>query len=322
MQTSDYRLYVSFPPHVLGKKTVSGIIYNNLIALIPAVIAGLYYFRMAALEVMVLSVLTALICEVGMQIFLKRDITVTDGHAIMTGLLLAFLLPPSVPWWLVVVGSGTAIILGKMIFGELGNNPFNPTLVGLVMVRLSWSDRVQDWVEQTEGMIPDPPLWIFKFDGLDAFVDFEFRLFDLFIGRQAGGIGSICIIALLAGGIYLLSRRMIAWQIPAGLLGAVFIFSGILWLIDQKADLNPFFHLVAGRAVLGAFFLAADPVTSPVTRWGKLVYGVICGVLIMVIRTWGKYPDGVVFAILLANTCSPLLNKIRPRPYGKEKDIA
>jgi electron transport complex protein RnfD len=322
MPTSDYRLYVSFPPHVLGKRTVSGIIYNNLIALVPAIIATLYYFRMAALGVMLLSVITAIICEAGMQKLLKRDITVGDGHAILTGLLLAFLLPPLIPWWLVVVGSGTAIIVGKMIFGELGNNPFNPALVGWVMVRLSWSDRVQDWVEQAGGMIPDPPLWIFKTDGLDAFVDFEFRLFDLFIGRQAGGIGSICIIALLAGGIYLLLRRMIAWQIPAGLLGAVFIFSGILWLINKQANLNPFFHLVAGSTVIGAFFLAADPATSPVTRWGKLTYGIMCGVLIMVIRTWGKYPDGVAFAILLGNTCAPLLNKIRPRPYGKEKNSA
>jgi electron transport complex protein RnfD len=306
----------------MREKSVFSILYSNLIALVPATVAALYYFRGAALKVMVLSVLTALICEAGMQKFLKRDITVADGHAILTGLLFAFLLPPSVPWWLVVVGAGTGIIVGKMLFGELGNNPFNPPLVGWIMVSLSWSDKIYDWVEPAAGMIPDPPLEVFKFDGLNAFKDYGFQLFDLFIGNQAGGVGSTCTIALLAGGILLLLRRMISWHIPVGLLGTVFIFSAILWLIDKGANLNPFFHLVAGSTVLGAFFLAADPVTSPVTRWGKLVYGVLCGLLIMIVRTWGKYPDGVAFAILLANASSPLLNKIRPRPYGKEKGVA
>ena len=322
MQTSDYRFYVSFAPHVLREMSVSTIIYSNLIALVPAIIAALYYFRGGALKVMVLSVITALICEAGMQKFLKREITIMDGHAILTGLLLAFLLSPLVPWWLVVVGSGTGIIVGKMIFGEYGNNPFNPALVGWVMVRLSWSDQLNNWAEPIGGMIPDPPLQVSKFDGLDAFLDYGYGLFDLFIGKQAGGIGTVCIIALLAGGIYLLSRRMISWHIPVGVLGSVFVFAGILWLGNKEANLNPLFHLLAGGTVLGAFFLATDPVTSPVTRWGKLAYGIICGVLIMLIRTWGKYPDGVVFAILLANTSAPLLNKIRPRPYGKEKGVA
>jgi electron transport complex protein RnfD len=322
MQTNEYRFYVSFPPHVLGKKSVAGIIHNNLIALMPAIIAALYYFRLGALKIMVIAVITALVCEVGMQKFLKRDISITDGHAILTGLLFAFLLPPALPWWIVVVGSASAIIIGKMIFGELGNNPFNPTLIGWVIVMLSWPSQLSDWVEQYGGEIPDPPLYVFKFDGIDAFIDYDFHLFDLFIGKQAGGIGATCIMALLAGGIYLLLRRIISWHIPAGFLGTVFIFSGILWLIDKEANLNPLFHLMTGTTVLGAFFLATDPVTSPVTRWGKLFYGIVCGVLLMVIRAWGKYPDGVAFAILLANASAPLLNKIRPRPYGKVKDVA
>ena len=322
MQSDKYHFFVSFPPHMFGKKSVSGIMYNYLIALIPAMIAGVYYFRADALKVMVLAVVTAVICEVGMQKFLKRDITITDGHAVLTGLLLAFLLSPTVPWWLVVVGSGTAIIIGKQIFGELGNNPFNSTLVGWVMVRLSWPEALSDWVEPIGSELPDPPLQVFKFDGIEEFLDYDYQLLDLLIGRQAGGIGTICIIALLAGGIYLLVRRIISWQIPVGLLGTVFIFSGILWLVDKEAYLNPLFQLMAGSTVLGAFFLATDPVTSPVTRWGKLIYGIICGGLIMLIRTWGNYPDGVTFAILLANTSAPLLSKIRSRPYGKETRIA
>lgn len=322
MQVDEYRFYVSFPPHLLDKKSVSGIIYNNLVALIPAIFAALYYFRFGALKVMVIAVITAIICEAGMQKILKRAITISDGHAILTGILLSFLLPPTAPWWLVIVGSGCAIIIGKQIFGELGNNPFNPPLVGWVMLRLSWPDQLSDWVEPFGGMIPDPPLHVFKFDGMEAFMDYDFHIPELFLGNQAGGIGTICVIALLAGVIYLLVRRVISWHIPVGLLGTVFIFSLILWVIDKEANLNPLFHLLAGSTVLGAFFLATDPVTSPVTRWGKVLFGIICGVLIMVIRTWGKYPDGVTFAILLANTSAPLLNRLRRRPYGKEKGIA
>jgi len=271
---------------------------------------------------MLLAVITAVLCEAGMQKFLKRDISISDGHAVLTGLLFAFLLSPVVPWWLVVVGSGTGIIVGKMIFGEYGNNPFNPALVAWVMVRLSWPDRLNDWVVPAGGWVPDPPLSVFKFDGLEAFQDYGYQLFDLLIGQQAGGTGTGCGIALIAGGIYLISRRIISWQIPIGVLGTVFAFSGILWLVDDGANLNPFFHLVAGGTILGALFLATDPVTSPVTRWGKLSYGIVCGLLIMIIRAWGQYPDGVAFAVLLANTSAPLLNKIRPKAYGKEKGVA
>jgi electron transport complex protein RnfD len=322
MQSDGYHFHVSFPPHVLVKKTVSGMIYSNLAVLIPAVAAGLYYFRGDALKVMLVAVITAVLCEGGMQKFLKRDVSLGDGHAILTGLLLAFLLPPTTPWWVVAVGSTSAIFVGKLIFGELGNNPFNPTLVGWVMIRLSWPERFSDWVEPFGGQIPDPPLQVFKFDGIEAFIDYDYQLLDLLIGRQAGGMGTICIVALLAGGVYLIFRRMISWQIPVGLLGTVFVFGGILWLIDKQASLDPLFHLMAGSTVLGAFFLAPDPVTSPSTRWGKLIYGIICGALIMVIRTWGKYPDGVAFAILLANASAPILSKIKPRPYGKEKGVA
>jgi len=322
MQLDEYRYYVSFPPHILGKKSVSGIIRNNLIALIPAILAALYYFRADALKVMVLAAITALLCEAGMQKFLKRDITIADGHAIFIGLLFGFLLSPLAPWWVVVIGAASSIIVGKLIFGEMGNNPFNSVLVGWVMIRLSWPEKLNNWIEPFGGWIPDPPLQVFKFDGIDSFIDYDFQLLDLFLGQQAGGIGTICTIALLAGGIYLLSKRIISWHIPAGLLVTVFVFSGILWLIDGETNLNPLFHLVAGSTVLGAFFLATDPVTSPATKWGKLCYGIVIGLLIIIIRAWGKYPDGVAFAVLLANASAPLLNKIRQRPYGKEKGIA
>lgn len=316
MESSRYRFYVSFPPHILGKKNIATIMYNNVVALVPAIVFALYYFRLGALKVMVISIITALLTEAGMQRFLKRDSTVGDGSAALTGLLLAFLLPSTTPWWVVLVGSATAIILGKQIYGGLGNNPFNDTLVGWLVLRLSWPDRIASWVEPFGGEIPDPPLTVYKFDGLEAFQDYDFQALDLLLGNQAGGVGTICIIALLAGGIYLLLRRIINWQIPVGLLGVVLGFASVLWLYDSETYLNPLFHLLAGSTVLAAFFIAPDPATSPVTPWSKLAYGIICGLLIMIIRTWGKYPDGVAFAILLANAGTPLLNKIKPRPYG------
>lgn len=319
MQANDYRLYVSFPPHILRGKSVSTIIYNNLIALVPAILAAIYCFRGGALKVIFLSVLTAVLCEAGMQKVLKREISISDGHAVLTGLLFGFFLSPLVPWWLVLVGSGAGIIVGKMMFGELGNNPFNPALVGLIMIRLSWPDRLDVWKEPFGGWVPEPALQVFKFDGLEAFKDYGYDFAHLFFGQQAGGIGTVFIVGLLAGGLYLLWRRIISWHIPVGLLGTVFVFGGILWLLDKGSNLNPLYHLIAGGTMLAAFFLAPDPVTSPVTRRGKLVYGIVCGALIMVIRTWGIYPDGVAFALLLANASSPLLSKIRPKPYGKEE---
>ncbi len=317
MELTRYRLYVSFPPHILGRKNIATIMYNKVLALAPAIIAAVYYFRLGALRIMLLSVITAMLAEAGMQRFLKRDITVGDGSAALSGLLLSFLLPSTTPWWVVIIGSATAIVLGKQIFGGLGNNPFNDMLVGWLVLRLSWPDRIASWVEPFGGQIPDPPLAVYKLDGIEAFHDYGFRYLDLFLGNQAGGIGTVCGIALLVGGLYILIRRVIRWQIPVGFLGAVFCFAGILWLWDRGAYINPLFHILSGSTILGAFFIATDPVTSPVTRWSKVAYGVICGLLIVIIRTWGKYPDGVTFAILLANTSTPLLNKIKPRPYGK-----
>jgi electron transport complex protein RnfD len=157
MKNEQYKFYVSFPPYLQVKKTVSSILYNTLIALIPAIVAAIYYFRAGALKVMLLSVITAVLCEAGVQKLLKRDISISDGHAVLTGLLFSFLLSPLVPWWLVVVGSGVGVIVGKMMFGELGNNPFNPALVGLIMIRLSWPGRLDIWKEPFGGWIPDPP---------------------------------------------------------------------------------------------------------------------------------------------------------------------
>lgn len=322
METAKHRFVVTFAPYILGGKSVSDIMHNKMTALVPAIVAGLYYFRGDAFWVMAFAVVTAIICEAGMQRFLGREVTTSDGSAALSGLLLALLLASTTPWWVVVIGTGFVIIIGKQIYGGLGNNPFNDVLVGWVVLRLSWPEQISDWVEPYGSEISDSPLYAFKSDGIEGFMDSDFEFLDLFLGVQAGGIGSICIAALLAGGIYLLIRRIISWHIPVGLLGAVFIFSWMLWLSDSEVYIHPLFHLLTGSTVLGAFFIATDPATSPVTWWAKLAFGILCGSLIMVIRTWGDYPDGVVFAILLANASAPLLSKIKPRPYGKEKAVA
>ncbi len=316
MQKEQYKFYVSFPPYLQKGKSIPTITYAYIIALIPTLIAGIYYFRLDALEVIGIAIVTALVCDAGMEKFLRRDVTLRDGHAVLTGLIFASLLSPSISWWVVVIGSASGVIIGKQIFGGLGNNPFHPSLVGWVMIRLSWPNEFLKWTEPFGGQIPDPPLRVLKFDGLEAFMDYNYQLFDLLIGRQAGGIGSVCVLALLAGGFYLLLRRLISWHIPVGLLGTVFIFSGIFWFLDKETYLHPLLHLASGSTVLAAFFIATDQVTSPLIRWNQLAYGILIGALIVIIRIWGKYPDGVVFAILLANTMTPLLNKIKPRPYG------
>jgi len=315
--SSNHRLYVSFPPYIHKGKTVSGIYRNYLIALLPAIFASLYYFRAGALCVLVISVVVSVLTEYLLQKVLKREIQVSDCHAILNGLILAFLLPPSSPWWMVTVGAFCSIAIGKQIFGELGNNPFNPPLIGWVMLRLSWPDKVSNWIEPVGGWVADPVLQIFKIDGIEAIHDLEFNILNLFLGRQAGGLGTICALALLVGAIYLLGRRVISWHIPVSYLLTVFLFSLILYLSSRETQISPIYHLICGGTLLGAIFIATDPVSSPVTRWGKLAFGLICGVIVMVIRTWGKYPDGTVFAILLANTSTPLLNRLRPRSYGK-----
>lgn len=322
MPSNRISLYVSFPPHVHAAGSVSGIMYEKLIALAPAGMAAFYYFRVGALKVMLAAVAAAILSEALMQKFLKRELTVLDGSAALSGLLLAFLLPPTTPWWVVVIGACAMIVIGKQIFGGLGNNPFNDAMVGWVILSLSWPERISSWVEPVNGWVPDPPLSVFKFDGLAAFHDYGFSYMDLFLGNQAGGIGAVCVLALLLGGLYLLARRVISWHIPVGVLGAVAAFSGILWVLDSAAYLNPLYELLGGSTILTAFFIATDPVTSPVTRWGKLIFGLLCGSLIMLIRIWGLYPDGAAFAVLLANAGAPLLNKLKPRPYGREEAVA
>ena len=263
---------------------------------------------------------------------MRRDAGIGDLSAVVTGLLLAFNLPPDLPSWMAAVGALFAIVVAKQLFGGIGYNPFNPALIGRVVLLMSFPAQMTTW---SAWRIPSPaagveaittatPLGLLKtslltsgkipyaFDGATAW--------QFLAGLKNGCIGEVSGLALLIGAVYLLHRRCIYWQVPVFFIGTVAVLAGILWKMDPGHNLNPLFHVLAGGVILGAFFMATDMVTTPVTKTGMAVFGVGCGVLTMVIRKWGGYPEGVSFAILIMNALTPLINRgTRPRVFGHRK---
>lgn len=324
------KLSVSFSPHVQARPSIASMTYTTLIALGPAVLVGFYFYGVRALIIMALSVVTAMLTEAGMQNIMGREITVRDGTAALTGLLLAMLLPVSAPWWAVITGSALAIILGKQLFGGLGGNPFNAVLVGWVVLSLSWPAAVGNFAETTPlfqgwgDIFPldssEMPLAILQY-GDNAGVMDMYGLCQVLIGNIPGGIGSTSVIALAVGGLFLVIRRIVPWQIPLGYLGGLLVFALIFWMADQSGEAcaNPLHHLIFGYTFIAAFFLAPDTATSPYTGWGALLFGIGAGVLTMIIRYWGAYDEGAVFAILFLNALTPTLDRIHFRSYGRVK---
>lgn len=306
-------LTVTSPPHVHCGRTIKGYMTETIIALLPAVAMALVSFGIGAMRVMALSCAVAVITEVICNKITKRNQTIDDLSALHTGLLFSFLLPASAPWWLVTIGAASSIILGKVIFGGLGANPLCSPLIGWATCRISWGDFMDTNATMLMSELPSP-LQQLKFFGLQSTDMLDTT--NLFLGEQLGGLGAVQIVALLAGGLFLLVRRHITWEIPAsflvGVAGAAFIYQ----LIDPNAYASPLFHLVSGGTVFGAFFLATEPASSPIGRIPTLIYGLMAGIMVIVIRVYGIYPDGVPFAILLANLFTPLLDRIRPEPFG------
>jgi electron transport complex protein RnfD len=307
-------LIVSMSPHIRGRISVERMMLITIAALAPTAVAGLYLFGIRCLMIMVLSVVTAVVVESGIESLTHQQLTYQDGHAVLTGLLLALILPPSVPWWIPVIGSGIAIILGKMVFGGLGTYPFNPVLVSWVVLKLSWGERMSLFVSSHTSEQVLTPLMAVK---EDPALFYEYNLVDLFLGTQAGAIGTVCGAALLIGGIVLLITKLIRWHIPVSFLIGIGLVATILHGIN--ADMNPpaLFHLITGGTLMAAFFLAPEPVTSPVTPVGMLSFGFLAGVLTMIIRLWGAHPDGSFYAILIMNAATPLFNNLKPRLYGR-----
>jgi electron transport complex protein RnfD len=276
------------------------------------------------------SVVSCILFEYLVQKFvMKVKTTHLDGSALLTGLLLAFCLPSNLPAGIVIIGAGVAVGIGKMTFGGLGNNIFNPALVGRVFLFVSfpvamtsWPQPGQ-WMKYTDALTGATPLGMMK-EGLATKTIGEIMpevpsFLNLFLGNTMGSAGEVAAFALLIGMIYLLIKKIITWHIPLSILGTVFIFTGILWLANPDRFASPLFHLLTGGLMLGAIYMATDYVTSPMTTKGMIIYGVGIGIVTVLIRVFGAYPEGVQFAILIFNGFTPLLNKyIKPRRFGKE----
>ncbi len=309
-------LIVSMSPHIRGATTVERMMRTFLLCLVPASVVGIYLFGMRALLIMALSVVTAVASESLIEHLTHRPLTYRDCHAALIGLLLALILPPSVPWWIPVVGATVAIILGKMVFGGLGTYPFNPVLVAWVVLKLSWSERMSlFFAPHTTDELLTPLMAVKE----DPALFYSYDMLPLFLGQKPGPIGTVCGLAILIGAVFILAKGIIRWHIPLSFLFGIALFSAILRYINPDIYPPVIFHLIGGGALLGAFFLAPEPVTSPVTPMGMVLFGFLAGVTTMIIRMWGGYPDGTFYAILIMNAATPLFNNLKPRPYGRRQ---
>ncbi len=330
MSTSNL-ITVSPSPHSYGKENVSGIMYRVILALVPALALSLVFFGLGALIVTSVAIVSCILFEYLITKFLlKTESTIKDGSAILTGLLLAFNVPSNLPIWIIVVGSLVAIGVGKMSFGGLGKNPFNPALVGRVFLFISFPVQMTSWPKVIESRMAyldattgATPLGILK-EGLkngesvSSLMGHIPEYSQLFLGNMGGSLGEISAAALILGGLFLLWKKIITWHIPVSIIGTVVAFTGILWLVNPEQYLDPGFHLLAGGMMLGAIFMATDMVTSPMTGKGQIIFGVGIGVITIVIRVFGAYPEGVSFAILIMNAFVPLIDKyIKPKRFGE-----
>jgi len=322
---------VSSSPHAHEGSSVRRIMLDVIVALMPALAAAVYLHGWDAVRLTSACVLGCVVVEALSRRLMGRDLGIDDLSAVVTGLLLAFNLPPALPTWMAVVGCVFAIGVAKQIFGGIGYNPFNPALVGRVALLISFPLAMTRWSAWrilspvgVDAVTNATPLGLLKtslatsgsmpylFDGNTAL--------QFFVGNTNGCLGETSTLALLIGAAYLLRRRCISWHTPVFYMGTVVVFAAVLWGFDRDANLLPHFHLLAGGMMLGALFMATDMVTSPVTRKGQAVFGIGCGVLTMVIRKWGGYPEGVSFAILLMNAMTPLINQAtKPRIFGTGK---
>jgi electron transport complex protein RnfD len=325
------QLIISPSPHIHSGDSVKKNMYGVIIALMPALAASLWYFGLGALIVTLTAIVACVFFEFVIQKYLlKTSTTVSDGSAAVTGLLLAFNLPSNIPMGIVIVGAAVAIGIGKMSFGGLGNNPFNPALVGRVFLLISFPVQMTSWplpiesrtsyLDATTGATP---LSILK-EGLASGktvseVMTEVPSYtDLFMGNMGGSAGEIAGVALLLGLVFMIIRNIITWHIPVAVIGSIAIFTGTLNYVDPQAYASPLFHILTGGVLLGAIFMATDYSSSPMSKKGMLVYGVGIGVLTVLIRTFGAYPEGISFAILIMNGFTPLIDKfIKPKRFGE-----
>ncbi len=306
---------VSASPHLHSGSSTQRIMLDVIIAMLPALGFSFWAYGLPAVVVTLTAVASCVAFEWFITRFLLRKAnTVTDLSAVVTGILLAFNLPAEVSPWLVVLGSLVAVGVGKMSFGGLGRNPFNPALVGRVFLLLSFPVQLTTYT--FDGVTGATPLTMFKEQGAAALPD----VMDMLLGVHGGSLGEMSALLLIIGGVYLLIRKVITWHIPVFVLGSMALFAEILWLTTPETAANVTFHLFAGGAMLGAFYMATDYSSSPMSKRAQVVYAVGIGVITMLIRVWGAYPEGMSFAILIMNATVPLLNMyLKPKPFGKSK---
>lgn len=325
------RLAISLSPHEKGDLSVEKIMWGVVIALMPAFLASVYFFGYRAIRVVVLGMVFCIAVEYLVQKFItKQTITAFDGSAAVTGLLLAFNVPSTIPWWQLLVGSIVAIGVAKMTFGGLGQNPFNPALIGRAFMLASFPVEmttwpvplVNTWNLGADAVSAATPLSLLK-EGIKAGETVQHLAgkfpgyFDMFIGHMGGCIGEVSALAILIGGAFLLYKKIITWHIPISYLFSLAVFTGVFWLINPAKYADPLFHILAGGAMLGAWFMATDLATSPMTPKGQVIFAISGGILCGLIRLLGSYPEGCSYSILIMNAFVPLIDKFtKPRRFG------
>ena len=319
------KLVISPAPHIHGSNDTRRLMGDVLLALLPALVVSVLAYGWQAFIVTAFSVACCVLVEWAVQKFmLKGPSTLGDLSAIVTGVLLGFNLPANIPLGLVAVGAVVAVGIGKMTFGGLGKNPFNPALVGRVFLLIAFPVAMTSFPEAVGAVSGATPLAMAK-EALKAGAPVaevmqSVDLSAMSLGMKSGSLGEISVVALLVGFVWLLLRRVISWHIPVCVLGTMALFSGVMWVISPAEYMSPLFHLLSGGAVLGAVFMATDYVTSPMTKKGMVIYAVGIGVITMLIRLWGPYPEGMSFAILIMNSLVPLIDKyVRPKRFGVVK---
>lgn len=340
-------LKISASPHVHDSESVKKLMYGVIFAMIPAILVSVYFFGFDAVRVMLISVVSCMLVEFLVQKYLlKTPNTLPDGSAIITGILLAFNVPANIPAYVLIIGSIVAIGVAKSSFGGLGKNIFNPALVGRIFLLISFPVDMTTWPVPkplfagglTDAITGPTPLGALKEElkkeganiqdifanGITYFENGKEVTYylpdyiDQLMGNMGGSMGEISAIALIIGAAYMLIRRIITWHTPAAYLGSVAIFSGILWLIDPTMYVNPLFHILSGGMILGVFYMATDMVTSPMTGRGQLIFGLGAGILTILIRVFGAYPEGVAFSILIMNAFVPLIDRgFKPKRFGE-----
>lgn len=322
----EIKLTVASSPHVRCNETIPKIMWNVVAALVPAAAFGVYYFGVNALVNIIVAIVSAVIFEFLWEKAMHKRITITDGSAVITGLLLAMTCPPSLPWWMSIVGSFLAIVVCKQAMGGLGYNIFNPAHVGRAGLMVSWPVAMTTWTQLNgkvvDGVAGATPLNAFKHGGTDSL----FQLFgtndwgsiyqSLFFGFRNGSLGETSTVLLILGGLWLIYKGYVNWQVPVVMIATVGILTGAVYSSANVA----LFQMMAGGLIIGAFFMATDMVTAPITVKGQVIFALGCGLITVLIRVLGGYPEGVCYSILLMNTLTPLIDRlVKPTVFGAVK---